>query len=95
MHGARFLKEFGSAPNESWTRTIAALSDRQIVRGLSNLAEDGLQHPPTLGQFVAACKRLPPVRHLGVETPQLEHHITPEKRAENLARLRAAIRGGA
>ena len=94
IHGARFLKEFGSAPNESWKRAIAKLTDHEIVRGLTNLAEDGLQHPPTLGQFVAACKRTPPVRYLGVETPRLPHQVSAEQRRENLEKLRRLMSGG-
>ena len=80
-------------PNESWARTIARLTDREIVRGLSNLASDGLAHPPTLGQFVAACKRLPPVRYLGVPVAMLERKTArPESKSGAIAEMRRRLR---
>lgn len=93
IHGDRFLREFGPVPNETWARTIARLTDREIMRGLANLADDALAHPPTLGVFVSACKRLPPVRHLGVPVAMLERKTaSPESKADAIAQMRRKLR---
>jgi hypothetical protein len=94
MFGDRFLREYGSAPNDTWTRAISRLDDRLIARALANLGNDGLQHPPTLSQFVAAAKRLPPVRYLGVQTAGLleRKSSSPEARNEAMQKIREALR---
>lgn len=95
MFGDRMMREYGEDPPETWCMAIDRLEDRLISRALANLANDGLQHPPTLPQFVAAAKRLPPVRHLGVPSVQLleRQQADPKTREANLARLRALVRG--
>lgn len=65
LFGKAFYREHGEEPTPLWSRAIARLSDQQIAQGLANLANDGLEFPANLPQFVAACKRLPPVRQLG------------------------------
>lgn len=75
MYGNRFYSSYGETPPKLWCAAIARLDDNALKRGLANLANDGGAHPPTLPEFVAACKRLPPVRHLGV--PQLEDQREP------------------
>jgi hypothetical protein len=94
MWGDRFTREFGAVPNHTWAQAIGRLTDRQISRALVNLANDGLQHPPTLPQFVAAAKRLEPVRFLGTPAaPMIERQPADEQtRAEAVRRLREAAR---
>ena len=70
LFGKAFYREHGSVPSNLWVQAVSRLSDQQIKRGLANLANDELAFPANLSQFVAACKRLPPVRYLGV--PQLK-----------------------
>lgn len=95
MFGGRMVREYGEDPPETWVMAIDRLQDRELTRALANLADDGLQHPPTLPQFVAAARRKPPVRYLGTESPpQIERKpADPEKAKENLARLRRLVRG--
>ena len=47
-------------------RSIARLTDAEIVRGLVNLDGDNRAHPANRSEFIAACKRTAPVRQLGV-----------------------------
>jgi hypothetical protein len=56
MYGAKFSKEFGSEPNDTWTATIDRMADAEIAASLRALAEKGSPHPPSLGEFVAASK---------------------------------------
>jgi len=66
LFGKSFYREHGEVPSNLWVQAVNKLSDQQIARGLANLANDNLEFPANLSQFVAACKRLPPVRTLGV-----------------------------
>ena len=65
LFGKAFYREHGETPSPLWVMAIARLTDQQMARGLASLANDGLEFPSNLSQFVAACKRLPPVRQLG------------------------------
>ena len=67
MFGNVFFNQFGMDPPSVWIRQVQRRSDDEIRRGLTNIAESDRAYPPNLPQFVAACKALPPVRHLGVK----------------------------
>ena len=75
VFGKAFYREHGETPSKLWVAAVNRLTDDQIKRGLANLANDAMQFPANLSQFVAACKRLPPVRQLGV--PQIEDKRPP------------------
>jgi len=60
MFGKAFYREHGEEPANLWNQAVWALTDKQIVGGLANLANEGLTFPPTLSQFVAACKKPAP-----------------------------------
>ena len=93
MFGGRFFREDGPEPNDTWTQAIARLTDQQLGRALANLADDKLQHPPTLPQFVGAARRLPPVRHLGVPVAMLERKTArPESKSGAIAEMRRRLR---
>jgi len=62
IFGKAFYREHSSEPSNLWIRAIARLHDSEIVRGLENMANDGLEFPANLSQFVAACKRITPAR---------------------------------
>ena len=67
MFGNTFLMQFGESPPSVWMAQVERLTDEEIRRGLTSIAEADMKFPPNLSQFVAACKRIPPVRHLGVK----------------------------
>ena len=67
LFGKAFYREHGAKPNSLWIQSVARLQDYEIKKGLVNLANDGLEFPANLSQFVAACRRSEPVRHLGVK----------------------------
>jgi hypothetical protein len=102
MYGDRFSTAYGSEPNETWTLTIAKLTDEQIVMALANLADKGGAHPPTLPEFVAASKPVKPEtgspRHLGANPVNYtEQRIKgllpqPEKQVRDMNALRAALK---
>ncbi len=75
MFGNMFLMQFGESPPSVWMAQVEKLTDEEIRRGLTNIAGDNLKFPPNLSQFIAACKRLPPVRKLGV--PVIEDKRPP------------------
>jgi hypothetical protein len=66
MFGNTFFMQFGESPPSVWLAQIEQLTDNDVRRGLKNIAESDSRFAPNLSQFVAACKRLPPVRQLGV-----------------------------
>jgi len=67
IFGKAFYREHAKTPPNLWVQAIDRLQDHEIIRGLANLANDNLQFPANLSQFVSACKRTPPVRQLGVK----------------------------
>ena len=70
MFGNAFFNQFGVSPPSVWIAQVERLTDDELRRGLTNLAESDSKFAPNLTQFVAACRKLPPVRRLGV--PQIE-----------------------
>lgn len=65
IFGRRFAAEFGEKPSAYWVREIAELTDAQLSTGLGKLRSEARQHPPSLGEFVAACKASGSPRMLG------------------------------
>ena len=59
LFGNAFYREYSESPPRLWQEAIWKLTDKQIVTGLTNLAEDGLHFPANLSQFVEACNRKP------------------------------------
>jgi hypothetical protein len=56
MYGNKFTAAYGESPSQMWTVTIAGFKDFEIERGLRKLLFKGSGTPPTLPQFVSACK---------------------------------------
>jgi hypothetical protein len=102
MYGARFSTAYSSAPNETWTLAIAKLSDAEIVMALTNLADKGGAHPPTLPEFVAASRPPKPEtgspRYLGADPVSMTElrvkGLLPKEPAvvRDFAGLRAALK---
>lgn len=60
MYGNRFTREYGDSAPETWARTIKSLRDYELTRGLRRLLSFGSGSPPTLPQFVKACRAVDP-----------------------------------
>ena len=60
-YGSRVAESYGEAMPQPWVEAIAEVSDEQIAYGLRKIVRDTPVHPPTLGQFVAACVDMPQV----------------------------------
>ena len=60
MFGSRFTREYGDSAPETWRRTIESLNDFELARGLRRLLQQGSGSPPTLPQFVKACRAADP-----------------------------------
>ena len=56
MFGGKFVSNYGEQPTQMWIATINGFKDHEIQRGLRKLLHKGSGTPPTLPQFVAACK---------------------------------------
>lgn len=102
MYGDRFLREFGSEPNDTWAAAIDRMGDEEVKRALVTLAEKGSPHPPALPEFVAASKpETGSPRYLGADPINYtELRIAgmlpqPPKVARDFASLRAALKGQA
>lgn len=56
MFGSKFISNYGEKPSQMWTASINGFKDYEIQRGLRKLLYKGSGTPPTLPQFMAACK---------------------------------------
>lgn len=56
MYGVRLTRDFGESVPDVWRQAIATLPRHEIERGLRRLTIGGSGSPPTLPQFVRACK---------------------------------------
>ena len=104
MHGDRFLREYGETANRTWTEAISRMSNEQIIASLKNLSEQARPHPPTLPEFVAACRQQKPKNEFGLDyVPQCYREVRAERLLtgprddeagkRHLAAMRAALRG--
>lgn len=58
MYGSRHIRDFGESVPDVWRQQIAKLKAHEIERGLRRLTIAGSGSPPTLPQFVKACKEV-------------------------------------
>jgi len=58
-YGSRVAENYGRDVPKSWIDAIEDLTDEQVVYGLRKVVRDTPIHPPSLGQFVAACIDMP------------------------------------
>ncbi len=72
LYDKALYREHGSTPSMLWKQAIERLSDEQIHRGLTNLAEEALAYPANLGQFVGACMRIAEGRPWSSQPKQIE-----------------------
>lgn len=56
MFGSKFSSNYGDKPSQMWAMSINGFKDYEIQRGLRKLLHKGSGTPPTLPQFIAACK---------------------------------------
>ena len=56
MYGSKFMTAYGDKPSQMWTVAINGFKEHEIQRGLRKLLHKGAGTPPTLPQFVVACK---------------------------------------
>lgn len=54
-----------------WARKLALMPRQNIIYALQNLP----QHPPTVDEFLAVCRRCPPIQVSGA----IGHSMTPEE----------------
>jgi hypothetical protein len=58
-YGSRVGDSYGEDMPPSWVDAVGELTDQQIDYGMRKVVRDTPIHPPTLGQFVAACVDMP------------------------------------
>lgn len=56
MFGSKFVSNYGENPSQMWIAAINGFKDYEVQRGLRKLLYKGSGTPPTLPQFVSACK---------------------------------------
>lgn len=61
-YGSRVADSYGEDMPSSWVDAVEDLADQQIDYGMRKVVRDTPIHPPTLGQFVAACIDMPQVQ---------------------------------
>lgn len=57
MFGKPMVDNYGSTPPRLWCETIGRLADDQLSRGMQRIGESPRRFPPTLPEFVEACRR--------------------------------------
>lgn len=57
MYGNRLTRDFGDSAPSIWANSIRSLRDYELARGLRNLLNTGSGSPPTLPQFMKACRQ--------------------------------------
>jgi hypothetical protein len=94
LYGHKWASQYGSSPDELWTKALTALGSDAIRRGLEACVVSGDAWPPSLPEFMGMCK--PPKRENAAAyrwVPQLPAPVSSKETAQaNLAKLRAAIR---
>jgi hypothetical protein len=58
-YGSRMADNYGPKAPKPWADAIDDLSNEQVAYGFRKITRDTPVHPPTLGQFVAACADMP------------------------------------
>ena len=58
MYGVRLTRDFGESVPDVWRQAISGLQRYEIERGLRRLTTQGSGSPPTLPQFMRACKEV-------------------------------------
>jgi hypothetical protein len=92
--GARFVDQYGTAPNEAWTAALACIGPEAARDAFKALIASGSGFPPTLPEFVAAARKASSDRARErrnamtlAELPAPPAEASPEAQA-NLAKLR-------
>ena len=101
--GAKFLEQYGPRPNEAWSAALANVEPDAAKYALTKLIDSGSGFPPTLPEFVAWVKKYRPIdirydangrAYLGGKVTPIESaRCSPEVARENMAKLRAMIKG--
>lgn len=78
MYGVRHTRDFGESVPDVWRQAIQNLKQHEIERGIRRLTSGGSSSPPTLPQFVKACKTIGedegpsnPGPHLALPAPKV------------------------
>jgi len=58
MYGTRHTRDFGESVPDVWKQAIGGLKRHEIERGLRRLTAQGSGSPPTLPQFMKACRQI-------------------------------------
>lgn len=58
MYGTRHTRDYGESVPEIWRQAIKTLKPFEIERGLRRLTSGGSGSPPTLPQFMKACRMI-------------------------------------
>lgn len=58
MYGTRHTRDYGESVPDIWRQSIAQLKAHEIQRGLRRLTSGGSASPPSLPQFMKACREI-------------------------------------
>lgn len=77
MYGNRLTRDYGDSAPVTWVNAINSLRDYELARGLRNLLAAGSGSPPTLPQFMKACRQAetdgPDRNHSPMRLPKPEY----------------------
>lgn len=85
MFGNRWVDNYGKEPAKVpvWHSQLERLPIEQITRGLQETRDRGLQHPPSLPQFISFCKASRPLAALrALPRPEVPESVVDEALAQ-------------
>jgi hypothetical protein len=89
IYGKAWVKQFGDKPTQIWTRKLYELGVEKITIGIDELIYNNHKFPPSLPEFIRACKKVTPKYHSNVVA--LTEKRTPEQKNNGLKNIKNII----
>ena len=89
IYGKAWAKQFGTEPAPLWTRKLYELGVEKIKIGINELIDNNYKFPPSLPEFIQACKKVKPAYHSNVVA--IAEKRTEEQQTNGLKHLKNII----
>ena len=86
IYGKAWTKQFGNEPSQIWRKKLYQLGVEKITIGIDELIDNNHKFPPSLPEFIRACKKVTPKYHSNVVA--LTEKRTPEQKTNGLKHIK-------
>lgn len=107
MFGHRWVSSYGAKvdPDRVWQSALRGMTETMVKRGLSHVAQSGLEWPPSAPEFRAMCmddygeeshwqqRQVAAADRARLKRLRIQHKRTPEEIARGSAVLKALLNG--